>query len=278
MVLIAFVVKLHYFCTDGFRVDKLYCSHGKTIGDDGGSIVSFLPGGLINGKFCYIGKGRQAYVFASDTHVIKFLRYHKYKRPLWVSVFNFFNFRPHWLEQNLREQEERERRAIISYNVAFQHLKDETCIEFIHLNRTDNLKRRLKIFDKCGRELSVDLDSVAFIIQRRALPLPSIFIELRKRGDLKGLKNLILSYLKMGYNCSSKGVANRDFKNYVRNCGYYNNRVIQIDVGSFYVEDSLHKKELIKREMSNFVDPLKVFLKEEAPEMITFVEENGLVY
>ena len=53
-----------------------------------------------------------------------------------------------------------------SYKIAYENLKDETGLIYLHLNKTDFLKQKMIIIDKIGIYHEIDLDSMEFLIQK----------------------------------------------------------------------------------------------------------------
>lgn len=229
---------------------------------------------IFDQKFTYLNKGHQSYVFISEdqNYVIKFYRFPSHMRAL------------PWLNRPLSYHLSSKRKKIKSYNLekldltfqsfklAFEELKDQTGLVYIHLNKTHHLNRMIKIKDKLGIEYDVDLDSIQFIVQKKAnLLFPTLELLLAGK-DHQTAKRLLSSLIELMIARSQKGIIDQD-PVLERNYGIIDTSVIHIDVGRFVknaeVTDS---PEFLKQEFLKNTECLKNWLKNHDQELFDYYQ------
>ncbi len=229
------------FCqqaTDGFTILQLAAPLPEL------SVSSGVPRDVFDQPFHYLGRGGQAFVFASqDGHyVIKF-----------------------FIHQRKIVKRERD---FTSYRIAGADLKEESGLACVHLNRTVDLKKQLTIVDKLGIAHSIDLDNKAFVLQKKADLFYPYLEQLLKTGQREKVQEAIASLVALiGARCE-KGVYDEDAKLH-RNFGFLENRAIFIDVGRFR-KDTVDKK----REAAKILQPLQVWLEGRDPALTKYVQEK----
>lgn len=265
------LVKVHYYCTDGFRVNKIL------------NISSIAPNWpehpfdkkndkILRQKFYYLGKGRQTYVFCSadDRYVIKFIRYHKYVRPLWSLYGEKYSMLTARHRQALHELQERKERAFLSYQLASKDLKEKTRIVALHLDPYTKIDKKVSIVDRIGRSFTIDLNYVGFIIQKKARPFFAVFKKSYEQKQEDKIHHLLDAIIESAAYRISKGICNRDFANSVRNSGVYKQSFIEMDVGSFYLEE----KEECAQRLGVFLEPFRHFFTKNAPEYLPYFDRQ----
>ena len=181
----------------------------------------------------YLGHGKQAIVFATDTHVLKLFYV---KRPLhrgwqrhvesWLRLAS-----PHF-PYTLYKRKRDYNALLASYRLAFEKMPSETGLVLTHLAPT---KERLPatLIDRAGKYHIVDLASILFVVQERARLAPEV---LRERGApaIEAIKSLLQTR-------HDQGLIDRN-QVFQKNYGFVGDRPIQLDPGRL-VEDPLHSEE-----------------------------------
>jgi hypothetical protein len=149
---------------------------------------------ILKQKYTYLGKGKQAYVFASEDkeHVLKlfkphipYFHYRLFGKPCKIGISKI-PFARTILEKAYAEQgEELKEKEFQSYVNSFELLKKETQLEYLHLAETDHLQHKLQIYDKIGILREIDLDSSCFLIQKKTDMLYPSLASLIKRRNSK---------------------------------------------------------------------------------------------
>jgi hypothetical protein len=278
LVLLSLLGIFCFFChekTEGFQAHKI--------------VVLDLPRELprvareenlsfLQQKFFYLGRGRQSFVFSSEdgNFVIKFLRYHKYQKPLSVRMFSSFLTKDQ--KQALLEKKERSLRAQESYDIAFRTLKEETAVIFAHLTPTRHLCRQIEVYDGLNKKWTIELDNVLFIVQKKAVSLEKALREAFLAKEEKRVKSLIFSFLDGVLSRQKQGILNRDWRNALRNSGVIGDQVIEVDIGSFYRDDAIFSGKRFEEEIVLFSTPLREFLeKNENGYLPMFYERIGFL-
>ena len=155
--------------TDGFYPYKI--PHSAPFRPDWEITPSSIPlQPIFSQSFRYLGKGHQCFVFESqDGHYILKLPIHsRFLPPLWLRNVPFFseNYRSMKMVKGHHKLNKDSR----SYTLAYERLKEETALLYVHLNRTNHLQQTVVVIDKIGVPHSLDLDQVEFLVQKKAEP------------------------------------------------------------------------------------------------------------
>lgn len=191
-------------------------------------------------KFRYLGCGGQSFVFVSedDQYVVKIFKQRHFRKP-YSFLLNLPL--PGVLElsrlRKLNKALFKLDRDFTSYKLAYEELREETGLIYIHLNKGTDLNRSLNIIDKIGIEHRIDLDKIEFVIQRRAEHLYPHINTLMQRGDIDGAKQALQAILKVIVTRCKKGIFDEDPRIHT-NLGFIGPRAIFIDVGRFVRDET----------------------------------------
>jgi hypothetical protein len=185
-------------------------------------ISDLPPDEIYSQEYHYLKGGCQCFTFVSEDqkYVIKFFKKKSRKHDLeFEQAFN-------------------------SHKIAFDKLKDECGLIYIHLNKTNHLKKSITFIDKNAKKHKIDMDSVPFIVQKKAELLLSRMACTTKKEDT------IAAFLNFIDHRSKKGFIDLD-KDISKNYGFIGDQPIQIDVGSLIYDpeiklDSNAEKELLR--------------------------------
>lgn len=227
--------------TDGFRVIKMRVDFPNYPEWE----FPFDPDlrSLLDQPFYYINKGSQCYVFESldKQYVIKFFRYNDPESEL--KVFTLFN----------------------AARIAYEQLRSETGLIFIHLNRTKMDLPTIHCKDALGRSYRFKLDNYRFAIQKRAMPFqPTMQTALK---DPLLIQKRLDQFVDLLFARTAKGVFNAD-PSLSRNFGFLEDRAIEIDFGCFRPA-AVHSKEF---EIERYAGKLRQWLKTEAPDWVDYLD------
>ncbi len=217
-----------------------WCYHNKTIGFSVAKIrsdFSYHPewdsnelaqdklDEIFSQPFHYLGAGSQTYAFVGEDGktVIKFFRMkHRlfYLRDLWA---------PH------RSDARRENLYSIfeAHQLAYQEMKEDAGLIYLHLNKTHHLKKKIKVIDRLHRTHLIDLDGVEFVLQKNAELIFSRFKTLLERNDRDALNDAISQVMQLVERRMQKGIADHD-KAVSHNFGFIGDQAVQIDIGRIY--------------------------------------------
>ena len=143
----------------------------------------------------------------------------------------------------------------------------------MHLNDTDNFKKKLQIEDNLGIKYSIDLNTSKFLLQKKAeLIIPKLKSLIEKK-DIEQAKQCLDSLLSLIVQRSKKGFADID-SNIETNFGFVGNQAVVIDAGSF-IQDDFHKiPHIYKNEILCETFKLKLWLEKHSPDLLNYFTDR----
>lgn len=273
--LIVLLAEGKYLLSDGFSPKKVTYLAPYKIENETDNPENAFCLYILDKEFSYLGKGGQTYVFesADKKYVLKFIRYHKYHTPFWAQIRTYLNLCSKKMQIALDAKKNRYNLVMKSYKLAYSFLSDITLVEYVHLNQTDYLNKKIVVKDRSGRKHLVDLDKVAFIIQKKVNGLEESIKSGLKNNEKQEVCSLIDSFFDCMGCIAKKNIVNRDFPNMLRNSGVYDKKYIMSDVGSFFLVPK-NRKDYLQHQFSNFTDTFRSYIKESAPEYLSFFDNR----
>ncbi len=197
---------------------------------------------ILKQPFRFLGKGAQSYVFesADQRYVIKLFR---------------------------SSSQEKVADLFAACKLAFDHLREETGLVYIHLNPTSLQLPTLFCRDAIGRSYRLPLDPLRFAVQKKATPFQSTLVKARQKP--RQMEARIDAFLSLLRARAAKGIYNRD-PNLNRNFGFLEEGAIEFDFGQFRYDPSLNQKE----EISRFAKRLRRWLAKHDPEWVAYLDER----
>lgn len=228
--------------------------------------------------YSYLGKGCQAYVFASTDgkYVIKFFKYQRFRPQEWINLFTFIPAVKTFQLRKAKEKNEKLEKVFTSWKIAFENLKNETGVIYVHLNKSDEWHKSVEIRDKMGFAHQIDLDQTEFILQRRAIMLCPAFDELAAQGrnnEAEGVIDKLLTMLLLEY---GSGFADNDHA-LMQNTGVLNGFPIHIDVGQFIRNEVVKVPKVYKHEIYDKTYNFHQWLKKHHPDLADHLEARLVV-
>ncbi len=235
------------FCisqTDGFTLQKIHPT--STMSVAAAPLSPELRAALAQ-PFIYLGRGAQCFVFASHDGklVLKFLHMSHIETPTWLRLLPLPAFWELWRQEKGARKERKRHKDFFSYTLAYEKLREETGLVYLHLGTSTTLKQTVHLVDKLGIQHTVDLDKVPFLVQKKAQALT------QKRPDAHLLKELVALLKKR----QALGIADKD-PDLMTNFGVIDGKPVQIDVGRFRVREKALTQEEEKNERIRILDKL----------------------
>jgi hypothetical protein len=227
--------------------------------------------------FTYLGSGGQCYAFVSDdgNYVIKFFKHHLRTGHLWMDFLPL----PSRLQEALQKKKQKRLNKLLrdfdSYKIAYENLKEETGILYVHLNKSTDLKQQVQIIDKIGIRHRVDLDRTEFIVQKKASLIHARLDELMKQNDLSAAKEIFHSLVQVIVDRCKKGIFDEDAKIH-RNFGCIGNNVIVIDVGRFRKDPTRVQPDIYKQDVRSITARFRAWLKHQYPVLVETFDQQLL--
>jgi len=220
----------------------------------------------LNQEFSYLGRGCQAYVFASQDgdYVIKFFKYQRFRPQAWIDLFTFIPAVDSYQQEKVIEKQEKLNKVFTSWKIACDHLRKETGVIYVHLNKSDDLHQFILIKDKMGLEHNVDLDKTEFMLQRRATMLCPAIDKLVLEGSMDQAAILVDRLLAMLILEYGKGYADNDHA-LMQNTGVLDGFPIHIDVGQFIRNNGVRAPKVYKQELYDKTYKFQHWLEKKHP-------------
>jgi hypothetical protein len=268
IALLVFVTaRIYYRATDDFRISNITYDIPHNAdwelpplsADDRREVAE-----IFDQSFTYIGKGAQSYAFVSDDndYVIKFFKY-KHLKPSWF-VQNLPDIGPlKAYRERVKARKQHKLNCVFNgYHLAYEVHKKECGLIFVHLNRGNDLNKKVILVDKIGIRREVDLDTVNFVLQERVdTSRKAIFSALA--GDHVDKANRYIHHLIDLYLSEySKGIYDHDH-GVLHNTGFVGERPVHLDVGKLYRDENIHKPEYAQQDLAFIVAKIsnKIYMR-----------------
>lgn len=209
---------------------------------------------LLSQPFSFLGAGAQSYAFVSDdgSVVLKF--------------FRMKNFLPKpWHGKAKREKRmARLKRVLGAYKLGYEKLKEESGLLVVHLNRSEDLRKKVQLTDRTGKQHFVDLDSTVFIVQKKAELLYDYLAKSKdQKSALISLFRLILSREQKGIVDEDRGVRN--------NFGFVNGKVMQIDIGRIAPRENATRDAQV--ELARVAAKVRAWAEQNQQEVVALLDQ-----
>lgn len=236
---------LYYKAIDGFRLGNV---RGAVTYDPAWKVKSTKEQeaqvkALLRQPFTYLGKGGQAYAFESEDgrYVLKLLKF-KFLRPKITNrLISFIPFLEDKVTNDLQWRQKKFYELYQGYKWAYQLNKEGSGLIYLHFNPTFNQFGAVTLYDKLGRQHTLELDQVAFIIQEKGRLLDQLLNEKLSSKDIEGAKILLNRFFDAVVFQYNKGLYDRDY-GHVHNAGFVANRPIHIDMGKITYDPRMKEK------------------------------------
>ena len=207
-------------------------------------------------KFCYIfcqqslswmHKGEHCYVFSTHDgrHVVKFLPLKMAKRRL--------------------------SQAVLSSQLAFDEIPEETGLKFFHFNRTVRVSRGIALDDFYGQRHRIIGDHTRFIVQERATPFFPMLASLIRAGKIEEAKKRIDQVMDLLYVLAQKKISDGDDESFLNEAvGFTEDRAIYLDTWHFSHIPFIDVSSRMKYELKVRMEPLRKWLSFMSPELAQY--------
>ena len=222
----------------------------------------------LNQKFRYLGSGMQSHAFLGEDQktVLKFFRHND------LSLLKMFNpSGKSWLWHLMTKYDPHG--AFDSCKFAYEELRDQTGLHYLHLNKTKNQFNPVILVDKSGVAHTMDLDQTEFLVQDYCeLVIGRIHAQM-KASNFEAAKSTVKSLITTIEDWSRRGVhlENPGLK---RNIGFFNGTIIMFDVGSLRKVAALTTPEEIRKEVKHATRSLQRWIYKHHPELYSCFERS----
>lgn len=226
---------------------------------------------ILNQKFSYYSKGSQSYVFISEDKkfILKFLKQGKLRPKSWLAYIPL-SLNPYHQQYLLKK--EKCRATFTACKTAFQELKKESGLIYVHLNHFRDLNKKITVLDKNGETHTVDIDRTCFYVQKHAQLIYSRISELMHSNDIEGAKRIISSVFSLIDFLGKKGVCDND-PILRKNFGLIDDVAVQIDIGKLRIDPIRQQTLAYKEEVGSITHSFKIWIGKNYPELSEYFEK-----
>ncbi|MBS4167431.1 hypothetical protein [Parachlamydia sp. AcF125] len=270
--------RLYYYLTDGFSPDNIVTSFAYDPRWNMRPLQKQEQENLdqiLKQPFYYLGKGCQSYVFESQDKqfVIKFFKYQRYRPKPWLEWFSFIPFVEEMRQQKMKKKQQKLERVYSSWKLSFDHLQNEGGLIYAHLNDHRDLKKRLTLYDKMGYKHSVDLDSMQFLIQKKASMICPTLDTWMAQGKVRECKQLLGDLTEMILSEHERGFVDEDHA-LMQNTAVLEGKPIHVDVGLFSQREEVKNKDVSHEELFKKTFKFRLWLQKQHPELGSYLEQK----
>ncbi|MES2272650.1 MAG: hypothetical protein V4487_00460 [Chlamydiota bacterium] len=224
---------------------------------------------LLKQPFVYLGKGRQSFVFESEDQktVLKFFNQKYFQLPWYTHL-------PLPKEWQRKEKEKRALRKdfyLHSYTIAFEKLKEETGILYIHLAPTPAELPSIQAKDKASAIYTLELDRLAFVVQKKGTPFYSALDSSYAKEGMAGLKRDIDLWIQTISRRIDQKIADADH-DVEHNWAILDGRPFHLDPGRLYYDDTLSEPGRLKQEWWAATHSFRKWLKKRYPDAVAHLD------
>lgn len=268
--------RLYYRVTDGFMESNIIYDVPQDLRRTG---LSLSPEKkqeverILSQEFRYLAKGCQSYVFISEDgkYVIKFFKYQRFRPQAWLDHFAFIPIIDRYRLGKIEKKKRKLDNAFISWMMAYEELQPETGVIYVHLDKTQHFDKNLVIFDKIGLKHELDLNSIEFMIQKKARMLCPELIKFKENNDFASAQALIDDLFDLLLSEYQRGYADNDHA-LMQNTGVFDSKPIHIDVGQFVKNPLASDPKIYHQELFNKMWKFRLWLKKQYPELADYSE------
>lgn len=221
---------------------------------------------ILSQPFTYLGKGHQCFVFESKDQrtILKFPFHSQLIPPVWMRPIPLLSdlFRTHVLHK----RQGKLHKDAMSYRLAYERLKMETGVLFIHLNRTQNTLPPVTIYDKIGVQHQLPLDNMEFIVQKKAEQIYPTLAKWIEGGQIDRAKQGLSELVALFALRFERGIEDRECV-LNTNYGFLEGRAMQIDIGRLRECTSILSLQEQVENIWGVFEPLTAYLELQHPEL-----------
>lgn len=268
--LISFMA-LERFChkeTKGFRIQKIQASLPHTECKHLYTCEELRE--ILSQPFTFLNSGGESYVFVSkdNNYVLKFFKLH-HMRP---SSLEEFLVPPPFRKKFIQHRRNQLSIFLASCKYAQDRFQKGTGLVHLHINPTDDLNVELKLYDAIGVLHKLDIDQFPFALQEHASMAYPTLTALAEAKEYDALKTRLTSLLDLIVSRCEAGLADHDARK--RNFGFIGDRAIELDLGSFSLNENLRDPKEKNKILLHESLRLKRYIKKRHPEISDFLDHE----
>jgi hypothetical protein len=226
---------------------------------------------ILQQKFTYLGTGTQVTAFESADHqyVIKFFNprntikkqwFHKKSRLRKMCSLN-------WIINAYFQKEERLLKFFKCHRLAFQDLREESGLIYLHFDRSSCLAQKVEVLHRDGKSYQVDLDICPFILQKKVSIALTHLEDQMAQGNIEEAREGVRQIYQLFLSRAQKGYTDRR-QSLLKNYGFADGHAIQLDVGRIRLDQQVKQKPL--KDLARIVGNISASLP---PDLVSVLQE-----
>ncbi len=205
-------------------------------------------------QFHYLANGKQMTAFSSDDghYVLKLFNPMRPLKPKWYrdpSRWRQYSSLK-WISREWFGKEARLKKLFLRNKLAYEKLREETGLIYVHLAPSDQVCHFIHITNKQGDIEVLCLEKSPFVLQKRAELVPQRLQRLARKGDQQGLERSKKALETLFTRRIEEHITDR-IQTLSNNYGFVGERAIQIDFGRIRYEPEMEKRAEYERIMNN---------------------------
>jgi hypothetical protein len=248
--LLVLTVTVLFVRLDGFTVRKV---EGQLLEGAAAPLsTDIFP--QLDQPYFYLAKGRQCFVFVSEdgATVLKFLNYGRFRFPRWIS-------------RHLSQKKERRFAATMgAFELADRYLRKETGLLYVHLRPSQTLPQ-LIILDGANRPHQIDLNRIAFVVQKRGRSFREEFLARDEQG-VCAIIDALCEFLQK--RCELQ-IADEE-RDVEKNFGFVNGELVYLDPGRIFLANHIQTITDLRITTKRF----RRLLKQSHPTLIPYFDQR----
>ena len=232
---------------------------------------------LLDQSFHFLGYGGTSFVFLGDDKktVLKLFKHqHLFSHSVFFRCFlpgtcDLFRVSK-ILEGEKKHLHKRQAFFFNSCSLAYQNVKEDSGLIFLCLKPSSYFARQIKLIDAWRIPHYFDLSRTEFALQKKAdlfFPTLEALLKGGRKAEIKAAIDDLLSLLSR--RCE-KGIADRD-PNLSINFGFVEGRVIEFDLGSYFVNPMLNTPFAQAKERYFSTYALQNWLEKHSPDLLEYL-------
>ena len=252
------VERLCHLATDGFSLARIQPVHIPEAHFNPKQ-PNALTCAILSQPFTYYASGSQSFAFLSSDgqYILKFFKL----RP---SLYSFY------------KQKKRYHSFKRCFESCLYHQKffqKESGVVYCHLAPSNFAMPIATLIDPSGCRLHQPLNSVPFVLQKRAEMTSQRFLRFKQTEDIASAKRSIDHLLNLMVKRYRLGFSDKD-PNWINNFGFIDDYPISLDIGGLIADRPNLKHYFLHRELTKAEEKATTWLKVHHPELIPYLNEK----
>lgn len=229
---------------------------------------------IFSQTFIYLDSGTNSYSFVSQDgkYVLKFFKMKRLLPNKWLNHVPIPKILDGYKFEKVEKRDKNLGTLFESCKIAFEQLREETGLVYVHMNKTKEWKRKVHVIDNKQKQHFIDLDSIEFVVQKRVIPFEQRIAKLMQKEDTVRAKKAISSTLKLLADSCQKGIHFKEIKDnslFLKNYGFVGDTAVFVDISAFEkIEDDMLSPSYYKTDILHAGARIVSWLKENHPEFV----------